>query len=454
MLHYFVTSSFCLFLVLIGNLGTANGAEITKPNVVLIFIDDMGYGDIEPFGSTKVRTPNLNTFAKEGRKFHSFYATPVCSMSRAALMTGCYNQRISIPGVLFPQAKIGINSAETTVAEVMKSAGYATACIGKWHLGHLPEFLPTKHGFDHYFGLPYSNDMNAKRPGNPPLPLIRGEKTIETEPDQSLLTKRYTEEAIGFMKQNKEKPFFVYLPHTMIHGPMAASEAFKGKSASGLLGDVIEEIDWSVGQVMKTIKELGLDEKTLVIFTSDNGPATGSAGPFRGKKGSNFEGGVREPCIMRWPGKIPAGTQCSQIAGNIDVLPTLASIVGAKLDPKQIIDGKDISTLMMDDKAGPVRDVHLYCTANLANPVQAIRMGEWKLFLPSADQGGNAKKKKEKDNAAEWNMLFNLEKDPGETTNVFDKNPEIVEKLRKEARTRISEILANRRPAGGKADSK
>ena len=240
----------------------------------------------------------------------------------------------------------------------------------------------------------------------------------------------------------------------MIHGPMAASEAFKGKSASGLLGDVIEEIDWSVGQVMKTIKELGLDEKTLVIFTSDNGPATGSAGPFRGKKGSNFEGGVREPCIMRWPGKIPAGTQCSQIAGNIDVLPTLASIAGAKLDPKQIIDGRDISTLMMDDKAGPVRDVHLYCTASLMRPVQAIRMGEWKLFLPDSDEAGNAKKKKEKGNPAEANMLFNLEKDPGETTNVFDKNPEIVEKLRKEARTRISEILANRRPAGGAASSK
>jgi arylsulfatase A-like enzyme len=334
----------------------------------------------------------------------------------------------------------------------MKSAGYTTACIGKWHLGHLPEFLPTKHGFDYYFGLPYSNDMYSKRPGNPPLPLIRGEKTIETEPDQSLLTKRYTEEAIGFIKQNKEKPFFVYLPHTMIHEPLAASEAFKGKSASGLLGDVIEEIDWSVGQVMKTIKELGLDEKTLVIFTSDNGPDMGSAGPFKGKKGSNFEGGVREPCIMRWPGKIPAGTQCSQIAGNIDVLPTLASIAGAKLDPKKIIDGRDISTLMMDDKAGPVRDVHLYCTANLANPVQAIRMGEWKLFLPDSDEGGAAKKKK--GNAPQGNMLFNLEKDPGETTNVFDKNPEIVEKLRKEARTRISEILANRRPVGVAASSK
>jgi len=444
------------FLVFIFLFATNNSfaQDSTKPNVVLIFIDDMGYGDIEPFGSTKVRTPNLNVFAKEGRKFHSFYATPVCSMSRAALMTGCYNQRISIPGVLFPQAKIGLNSKETTVAEVLKTQGYATAIIGKWHLGHLPEFLPTKHGFDHYFGIPYSNDMGANRNGNPPLPLIRGEKTIETEPDQSLLTKRYTEDAIDFIKQNKSKPFFVYLPHTMIHGPMAASPAFKGKSNSGLLGDVIEEIDWSVGQVMKTIKELGLDEKTLVIFTSDNGPATGSAGPFRGKKGSNFEGGVREPCIMRWPGKIPAGTECNQIAGNIDVLPTLAAISGAKLDPKQIIDGKDISTLMFDDKAGPVRDVHLYCTANLGNPVQAIRMGEWKLFLPASDDGGAAKKKKEKGNAAEANMLFNLEKDRGETTDVFDKNPEIVEKLRKEARTRISEILANRRPAGGSTGSK
>lgn len=453
-MKHLLTFAFLSFFCWFFTPASLQAVEVMKPNVVLIFIDDMGYGDIEPFGSTKVRTPNLNTFAKEGRKFHSFYATPVCSMSRAALMTGCYNQRISIPGVLFPQAKIGINSSENTVAEVLKSAGYATACIGKWHLGHLPEFLPTRHGFDHYFGLPYSNDMNAKRPGNPPLPLIRGEKTIETEPDQSLLTKRYTEDAIEFMKQNKSNPFFLYLPHTMIHGPMAASEAFKGKSASGLLGDVIEEIDWSVGQVMKTIKELGLDEKTLVIFTSDNGPATGSAGPFRGKKGSNFEGGVREPCIMRWPGKIPAGTQCKQIAGNIDVLPTLASLAGVKLDPKQVIDGRDISSLMMDDKAGPVRDVHLYCTANLANPVQAIRMGDWKLFLPSPNEGGNEKKKKDKGNTPEANMLFNLDKDPGETTNVYDKNPEIVEKLRKEARIRINEILANRRPAGGAVGSK
>ncbi|MCX6854113.1 MAG: sulfatase-like hydrolase/transferase, partial [Verrucomicrobia bacterium] len=235
----------------------------TTPNIVLIFIDDMGYADIGPFGNKEVRTPHLDKFAKEGMKFTSFYATPVCSMSRACLMTGCYNTRVSVPGVLFPRETIGLNPDEVTLAEVVKQKGYATCAIGKWHLGHYPEFLPMSQGFDRYFGLPYSNDMQAGRNGMPPLPLYDNEKVIETEPDQSQLTRRYTEQAVKFIRDHKEAPFFIYLPHTMIHGPLAASEAFIGKSKMGLIGDAIEEIDWSVGQIMTTLQDLKLDDNTL-----------------------------------------------------------------------------------------------------------------------------------------------------------------------------------------------
>jgi hypothetical protein len=236
----------------------AFAATSAKPNIVLLFIDDMGYADIGPFGNKTLRTPHLDKLASEGMKFTSFYATPDCSMSRACLMTGCYNARVSIPGVLFPQHTIGLNLNEVTLPEILKPSGYATMMIGKWHLGHYPEFLPTRQGFDHYFGLPYSNDMKASHKGYPPLPLYRDEKIIETEPDQSLLTKRYTEEAVKFIRDNKTQPFFLYLPHTMIHNPVAASEAFAGKSNDGLLGDAVEEIDWSVGQIMATLKELHL----------------------------------------------------------------------------------------------------------------------------------------------------------------------------------------------------
>src|SRR5262245_11227332 len=331
--------------------GTGRAAEPASPNIVLLFIDDMGYGDIGPFGNTKVKTPHLDQFAAEGMKFTGFYATPVCSMSRACLMTGCYNARVSMPGVLNPGSQIGLNPDEVTLAEIVKQKGYATTCIGKWHLGHREPFLPTKQGFDSYFVMPYSNDMtidpqHAKFAKNcvfrkgmteamarsgavrNTVPLMRGEEVVEYPADQSTLTQRYTAEAVKFIREHRAGPFFLYLPHTMIHVPLAASEAFRGKSGAGLLGDAIEEIDWSVGQVMQTLKELQLDEKTLVIFTSDNGAASGSAAPWRGKKASNFEGGVREPCLMRWPGRIPPGTTCDRIAGNIDLLPTFAKLVG------------------------------------------------------------------------------------------------------------------------------
>jgi arylsulfatase A len=383
-------------------------------------------------------------------------------MSRACLMSGCYNARVSIPGVLFPGSAIGLHPDEVTLAEIVKQKKYATICIGKWHLGHREPFLPTKQGFDSYFGIPYSNDMaidpkNAKfakdcvfREGmteekargeaiKNTVPLMRGTEVVEYPADQSTLTKRYTEEAVKFIDAHQNEPFFVYLPHTMVHGPLAASAGFKGKSQAGLLGDAIEELDWSVGQIFKTLKDLKLDDKTLVIFTSDNGAAAGSSAPWRGKKASNFEGGVREPCIMRWPGKIPAGATCERIAGNIDVLPTFAKLVGVPLPENRVLDGRDITSLMFDPKAEPVRDVHLYFNAQ--QKLDAIRQGDWKLFLlPTA--------KNAKNNPMMPPLLFDLKDDPGEKTNLADKHPDVVTRLTEEARKREAEILKNKRPAG------
>ena len=455
----------------------ADTAEPLRPNVVLIFIDDMGYGDIGPFGNTKIRTPNLDKMAAEGMKFTSFYATPVCSMSRAALMTGCYNTRVSVPGVLFPNSAIGLHPDEVTLAEIVKPQGYATACIGKWHLGHREPFLPTKQGFDSYFGIPYSNDMTidpkharfAKdcvfregmteekaRAGTirHTVPLMRGEEVVEYPADQATLTKRYTEEAVRFIRENQAKPFFVYLPHTMVHIPLAASDGFRGKSAAGLLGDAVEEVDWSVGRILETLKELQLDSKTLVIFTSDNGAAVGSSAPWRGKKGSIFEGGVREPCIMRWPGRIPAGATCPHIAGNIDVLPTLARLAGAEPPKGRVLDGRDISSMMFRADAPPVRDTHLHITRG--GQLGAIRQGDWKLFLSWLPDGMGKKGKAEKKPEAGSGgvALFHLGKDPAETTDVAADNPDVVAKLTAEARRLEQEIKEHRRPAGQVADGK
>ncbi len=432
---------FLVASLLLANI-SVHAAE-APPNIVLIFIDDMGYADIGPFGNTDLHTPHLDRMAAEGMKFTTYYATPVCSMSRACLMTGCYNARVSIPGVLFPSDTIGLNPDEITLAEIVKQKGYATAAIGKWHLGHQPEFLPTRQGFDYYFGLPYSNDMGGKVP----LPLMRNETTIETKPDQSQLTRRYTEEAVKFIREHKDGPFFVYLPHTMIHFPLAASEAFKGRSKEGLIGDAIEEIDWSVGEILTTLKELKLDEKTLVIFTSDNGPAKRAAPPFRGNKGSSFEGGVREPCIIRWPGKIPAGTSCGEIVGNIDMLPTFAKLVGVEPPHDRVIDGRDFTPLMFDPKSGPVRDTHLYFGFYYDGPskLAAIRQGDWKLFLHvPGDKPGSKDDKEDKNPPA----LYNLASDPGESKDVVSEHPEIVSRLLDEAHKREAEIHEHQRPAG------
>lgn len=434
---------FVLLGLVFGALAVAQGAE--RPNVVLIYADDLGYADIGAFGATNIATPNLNRLAREGRKFTSFYvAQPVCSASRAALLTGCYPNRVGIAGALGPKAKVGINKEEMTLAELVKQRRYVTAMYGKWHLGHHPEFLPTRHGFDEYYGLPYSNDMwphhpEAKPGTYPDLPLIGGELTLELNPDQTQLTKDYTKRATKFIEQNKDRPFFLYLAHSMPHVPLYASEDFRGKSRAGLYGDVIEEIDWSVGEVMRVLEENSLAENTLVIFTSDNGPwlsygnHSGSAGELREGKGTVWEGGVRVPCIMRWPGRIPANTVCGEPAMTIDLFPTVAALVEAEL-PEHRIDGKNIWPLIAGTPGarGPQEAYFFYYNGN---DLLAVRSGDWKLVVPheyrtlNGKPGGTNGIPTKYVNVKTELALFNLEKDPGETKNVAKDNPEVVERL-------------------------
>jgi arylsulfatase A-like enzyme len=435
------TCFFILLALLSG--GVVQAEQATKPNIILINIDDMGYADIEPFGNTLLRTPHLQKLAEAGRKFTSFYAAPTCTMSRARLMAGCYNPRVSLSAVLFPGNKTGLNPDEITIAEVLKPKGYATACVGKWHLGDQPEFLPTRQGFDSFFGLPYSNDMHTKRKYKgkfcPPLPLMRDEETIEIEPDQAYLTRRYTEETVKLINDKKDEPFFIYLAHTMVHFPLAASAEFKGKSKMGLIGDTIEEIDWSVGQILQTLDELELAENTLVIFTSDNGPAKRAAPPLRGEKGTNWEGGVRVPTIMRWPGNIPADTLCEHIAGMIDILPTFAAIADFPMDPKRIIDGKNILSLMTEETPDPVRDTELYYQGGRKHP-DGIRQGDWKLLVEYPQRT------KKPVQGGPW--LFNLKEDIAEASNVASEHSDIVERLTQELHERDAELTQNMRPLG------
>jgi arylsulfatase A-like enzyme len=420
-----------------------------RPNFVVIFCDDVGYADVGCFGAQGWETPNLDRMAAEGMRFTSFYvAAPSCTPSRAALLTGCYPQRVGLPYVLFPEgpswtedkAYIGISSEEETVAELLKERGYATACIGKWHLGHHRKFLPTRHGFDYYFGIPYSNDM---RPENhkeyPPLPLVEGEEAIEYDPDQSQLTRRYTEKAVEFIRQNKDRPFFVYVPHTMAHIPLYVSERFRGRSEQGMYGDVMMELDWSAGEILSALKEARVDKKTLVIFTSDNGPWLsfgdhgGLAGPLREGKGTTWEGGMREPCIMRWPGQIPAGSVCGAMATAMDILPTFARLSGARL-PRRKIDGEDIWGLMSGEggKRGH-KPFYYYRYWEL----QAVRSGRWKLHVPhqyrtmAGRSGGTGGKGAKYEQAKIGTALYDLEKDVGERNDVAAENPEVVERMMK-----------------------
>jgi len=415
----------------------------SRPNFVLIFADDQGYQDVGCFGSPLIKTPNLDRMAREGMRFTDFYVgAPVCSASRAALMTGCYCDRVSVTGVFFPnRSRRGLHPDEITVAEVLKTRGYATACVGKWHLGDEKPFLPTRQGFDSYFGIPYSNDMSITRDGRRGPPIFRNEEIIEHPAHQATLTKRYTEEGLKFIRANRDRPFFLYLPHTMPHVPLFASEKFKGTSARGLYGDVIEEIDWSVGQILDTLRELGLAENTLVVYTSDNGPWLskgahgGCALPLRDGKFTTWEGGMREPCIMWWPGKVPAGTTCGEVAATIDVLPTFAKLAGAKVPDDRIIDGKDISPLLFGQEgAKSPHEAYFFRNA-------AVRVGKWKLHLSGRD---TVKKRPDQ----KFPALYDLSTDIGEDHNVAAEHPEIVQRLTKLIMEHREEIAANRRPAG------
>ncbi len=438
---------------------------VKKPNFVIIFCDDLGYADIGSFGAQGYATPNLDRMAREGIRFTDFHAsTAVCSASRASLMTGCYPERVGIRGALSHESTIGLNAEEVTLAEILKKQDYATAIYGKWHLGYQKPFLPTRHGFDEFFGLPYSSDMWPGHPtkGNvyPPLPLYEGEEVIDHLEDQTQLTTWYTERAVDFIERNSAEPFFLYLPHSLPHVPLYVSEKFAGKSERGLYGDVIMEIDWSTGQILETLKRQGVDENTLVIFTSDNGPwlsygdHAGSAGPLREGKGTLFEGGMREPCIMRWPGKIPAGSVCDQLATTMDVLPTLAALAGGRL-PEHKIDGQDIRSLISGEPAtGKLSDVY-YCYYR--GELQAVRSGKWKLHFPhsyntlAGRPGGKGGYPVKYERAQVGLSLFDLEKDVGEKVNLAAEHPEVVKRLEalaELARSDLGDDLTGRRGSG------
>jgi arylsulfatase A len=450
----------------------SSGVAKNKPNVVIMFMDDMGYADIGPFGAKAYPTPHLDQMAKEGRKFTDFYVTQaVCSASRAGLLTGCYNVRIGINGALGPNSKQGLNPEETTIAEICKQKGYSTACFGKWHLGHHEKFLPLQHGFDEFFGLPYSNDMWPFHPGVlhlpmkerlkrwPHLPLLEGNKVINpqvTGKDQEKLTTQYTERAVSFIEKNKDNPFFIYLPHSMVHVPLYVSEKFKGKSKAGLFGDVMMEVDWSVGQIMKTLRKYDLHQNTLFIFTSDNGPwlnygdHAGSAAPLREGKGTMFDGGCREPTLAWWPGTIPANSICKEPAMTIDLLPTIANLAGTPL-PKHKIDGKDILPLLINDQAKSPHEAYYFY---YGNHLQAIRQGKWKLHFPhgyrtmAGKPGGKGGIPVNYSQAKIGLSLFDLQKDIGEIVNLKEKFPKVTQRLKSLGESFHQELQLSKRPPG------
>jgi arylsulfatase A len=424
------------------------------PNVVVVFADDLGYGDLGCYGAKGYATPNIDRLAKEGIRFTDFYVPQaVCSASRAALLTGCYPNRIGILGALGPTSRHGIHADETTLAEVFKSRGYATAAVGKWHLGDKPKFHPQEHGFDQWFGLPYSNDMWPFHPTNkadyPPLPLFDNERIIARNPDQTKLTTQYAERAVQFIEKSKDRPFFLYVAHSMPHVPLFVSEKFKGKTERGLFGDVISEIDWSVGEILASLSRNGLDSNTLVIFTSDNGPwlsygdHAGSAGPLREGKGTQWEGGVRVPCVMRWPERIPKGAVCKEPAMTIDLLPTLAKFIGAE-PPKSKIDGLDVGKLLLHEPGAksPHEALYFYWGREL----QAVRSGKWKLHFPheyttlDGKPGGSNGKPMRYAKKKCGLELYDLEADVGEKVDLSAKHPEEVTRIKKLADAMRAEL--------------
>jgi arylsulfatase A-like enzyme len=412
-------------------------AQADRPNFIIILADDQGYQDLGCFGSPDIKTPRIDQMAKEGMRFTNFYAQTVCGPSRAALLTGCYPLRLARqadPDSIHPE----LHTDEITIAEMLKEQGYATAAFGKWDLaGHVtnqykPELLPPHQGFDYFFGTPGSNDRSVD--------LIRDTTLIEKNVDMSTLTRRYTDEAIGFMEKNQASPFFVYLAQTMPHVKLAASAQFKGKSAGGLYGDVVEELDYHVGRLLDKVKELGLDENTYVIFTSDNGPwlcknaGSGHALPLRSGKTSFWEGGLRVPCVMRAPGKIPAGTECDAVAATIDLMPTFANLAGGSAPSDRVIDGVDISTLMYGNADVLKRSYFYY----QHNTLRAVRSGKWKLVLAHTEPVNDSITTYWKSHIAPADamrikkaMLFDLEADLSETTDVSAQHPETVAELMK-----------------------
>lgn len=456
-------------------ISAVSAAETRPPNVVIILVDDLGYSDVGCFGNTQIKTPNIDRMAGEGTKFTSFYvAQAVCSASRAALMTGCYANRVGMQGALNHTSKEGIHPEERLLPELCKERGYATGAFGKWHLGTYPMFNPLKNGFDEFLGIPYSNDNSKFHPSlaqeMPPLPFYDGLKIIETDPDQSQFTRRFTERAVSFIESNKAKPFFLYVPHVMPHVPIFASDAFRGRSAAGLYGDVVQEIDWSVGKILDAIQRCGIERETLVVFFSDNGPFlsygnhAGSAKPLREGKLTTFEGGVRSPFIARWPGRVPAGQVCDEPVMEIDLLPTIAGLTGAK-PPERKIDGRNMIDLL--EGRPNAKSPHEALVFYGGSELQAVRSGEWKLHFPHpyitvdgepGRDGKPAKFGQMKPKSITQSgiagiasrhgyrvediglSLFNLKEDPGESRNVAQEHPEIVERLKKLAETTRQEL--------------
>jgi arylsulfatase A-like enzyme len=438
-----------------------------RPNIILIFADDMAYGDLGSYGATGWKTPHLDQLADDGMRFTQFYVPhAVCTASRAALLTGTYANRLELFGALDHTANHGLNPEETTIAETLKSNGYETGMVGKWHLGHHPEFLPTRQGFDSYFGLPYSNDMWPNHPESknyyPPLPLIAGEETIAYLEDQRELTSWYTYKSLEFIEKNREKPFFLYLAHSMPHVPLFVSDKFAGKSEQGAYGDVMMEIDWSVGEIRKKLEELGLAENTLIIFTSDNGPWLsygGHAGLQAGLKegkGTSWDGGIRVPAIFTWPGQIPEGIIQDQAAMTIDILPTLAKLTKSKM-PELKIDGSDIWPLIQGEKT----ELKPYFAYYNKNELQAVIYGKWKLVFPhvyrtiphGTEMRNDGIPVKYSHIKLEQAQLFDLSKDKAESTDVSSQNPEILAKLNgfaDQARADMGDALTGKEGTGNR----
>jgi arylsulfatase A-like enzyme len=441
-LFFQLASILMLLLISLGNRALAQ-ATAAQPNFIIIFTDDQGYGDLGCYGHPTIKTPHIDQMAAEGQKWTSFYvAANVCTPSRAGLLTGRLPIRSGMCSdtrrVLFPDSDGGLPASENTIAKLLKEKGYSTAAIGKWHLGHLPQYLPTSHGFDSYYGIPYSNDMDRDNSVNRQeaflnpkieyfqVPLMRNTAIIERPADQNTITKRYTQEAVKYITENKKKPFFLYLAHSLPHVPLFASSDFKGKSERGLYGDVIEEIDWGVGQILSALKKEGLDKNTYVVFTSDNGPWAifnehgGDAGPLFGAKGTSYEGGVRVPAIFWGPGKVKPGV-VSKMGSTLDLLPTICKLAAVKVPVDRAYDGYDLSPLLRGENANPRNEMFYYHGTRIF----AARKGDYKMYFYSNNPQGYPKKMEK----LEAPTLFNLQHDPGERYNLAGKHSQVMKEI-------------------------